>query len=117
MKVTFTGAAGMRENVSFRCMKLVNTADQGILNLLKLLCGSSLPDKFIQCPEPVAHLLPLRQQLIEDRRVCGGSTVQKHDGTRMDAAEKFFERFLLCGLLILIPVHIGETPEFFPEAS
>ena len=50
-----------------------------------LLCGSSLPDKFIQCPESVAHLLPLRQQLIEDRRVCGGSTVQKHDGTRMDA--------------------------------
>ena len=37
--------------------------------------------------------------------------MQKHDGTRMDAAEKFFERFLLCGLLILIPVHIGETPE------
>ena len=71
IKVTFTGAVGMRENVSFRCMKLVNTADQGILNLLKLLCGSSLLDKFIQRPEPVAHLLPLRQQLIEDRRVCG----------------------------------------------
>ena len=71
IKVTFTGAASMRENVSFRCMKLVNTADQGILNLLKLLCGSSLLDKFIQRPEPVAHLLPLRQQLIEDRRVCG----------------------------------------------
>ena len=35
MKVTFTGAAGMRENVSFRCMKLVNAADQGISNLLK----------------------------------------------------------------------------------
>ena len=76
-----------------------------------LLCGSSLLDKFIQCPEPVAHLLPLRQQLIEDRRVCGGSTVQKHDGTRMDAPEKLFECFLLCGLFVLIPVHIGETPE------
>ena len=62
-------------------------------------------------PEPVAHLLPLRQQLIEDRRVCGGSTVQKHDGTRMDAPEKLFECFLLCGLFVLIPVHIGETPE------
>ena len=70
-ELKFTGAASMRENVSFRCMKLVNTADQGILNLLKLLCGSSLPDKFIQRPEPVAHLLPLRQQLIEDRRVGG----------------------------------------------
>ena len=79
--------------------------------MFELLCGGSLLDKFLQCPESVSHLLPFRQQLIEDRRVCGRSTVQKHDGTGMDAAEKLFECFFLCRLLILIPVHIGETPE------
>ena len=63
--------------------------------MFELLCGGSLLDKFIQCSEPVAYLRPLRQQLIEDLRVCGGSTVQKHDGTGMDAAEKL-------GMLLVI---------------
>ena len=29
----------------------------------------------------------------------------------MDTPEKLFECFLLCGLFVLIPVHIGKTPE------
>ncbi len=37
MKVTFTGAASMRENVSFRCMKLVNAADWGIVEPVEII--------------------------------------------------------------------------------
>ena len=36
-KVTFTGVASMRENVSFRCMKLVNAADWGIVEPVEII--------------------------------------------------------------------------------
>ena len=37
--------------------------------------------------------------------------MEKDDSARMDAAEKLLKGFFFGGLVILIPVHIGQAPE------
>ncbi|CAN3971772.1 Stage 0 sporulation A-like protein, partial [Dysosmobacter welbionis] len=72
---------------------------------------SGQPGQLVQGGEGVAHLLPLGQQVIQDRGVGGGGRVEQHDGSVVDAGQQFGIGLLRRRLIVRVPVHIGQTPE------
>ena len=59
----------------------------------------------------IPHFLPFCQKFIENLSVGLRSAVQKDDRAGVDARQKLGKCFFFGWLLILHPVHIGETPE------
>ena len=59
----------------------------------------------------ISHLFPFRQQLVENLPIGFGSIVEQHHSARVDAGQELVEGLLMGGLVILLPVHVGQAPE------
>ena len=68
--------------------------------------------QFRQRPERISHFLPFVQKLIQYLPVGRRCVMQKYDSSRMYPRRKLIKRLLMTWLLILIPVHISQTPEY-----
>ena len=73
--------------------------------------GRARVKQFVERPEPVAHVRPLREQIVQNFRVRGGRRMQQHDGPRMDARQQLFIRLLRRGLRVAVPVDVGQAPD------
>ena len=73
--------------------------------------GSSQGGQLVQGGEGIAHVLPPGEQLVQYLGVGAGGGVEQDDGPAVDAGEELGEGLVGGGLVVHIPVHIGQTPE------
>ena len=93
------------------CYNESKTIEKVVKDFKSVLPWSGQPGQLVQGGEGVAHLLPLGQQVIQDRSVGGGGRVEQHDGSVVDAGQQFGIGLLRRRLIVRVPVHIGQTPE------
>lgn len=81
------------------------------LIIVQLRCGRLRHAQLVHASEAVALVLERDDDVLEDGRVGGRGRVQQHHHPVVDVGKDFFLRRLRVGLLIVVPVGVGEGPE------
>ena len=68
--------------------------------------------QILQRPKRIPHILPFGQHLIQNLPVGLGDGVEEDDGAGVGPLGNDLKGFLMTGLILLIPVHMGQAPEY-----